>query len=466
MVTSPYLSGIKHTPEPTAMLHRYLLLAAVFVTSLARAQAQDGTEDDTFERLYLSSYAAEFLEMNPQTGMFAYSMTSPITHVWCRDGDGGGVGFDLMPQCGQYASASSLLPQTDGKVLLFGVFPNYTGVWAPGTLLRFQPNGRVDTSFHPPAIVFDSMQMSPALLQRPDGRYILLGKIPSLGSDTTDRSGIQLMPDGAWDPSFSLPAKVNFNTLYRPVLADDGSVFAVGTWGSTMSRSIYFRIRTDGSLDTNLQIRGTERVVLALRSGKFLKTDSGITRLYRADGSLDTDTPFSTDLFNVLAELPDGRFIASKGVPAPLGSPFWHNLILRLTATGEVDSSFTPFRLPDCLGRQECFVQPSGKLVIVSHSIRYPDTQMPIYRLHNTLLTATEKRGAQARLQPSPVPARGGITLQADVPLGTIRIRNSVGVQVWQTMTTARRTQLELPSLPPGLYTAEAAGTQRRFVLE
>src|SRR5215204_2546442 len=83
---------------------------------------------------------------------------------------------------------STFAVQNDGAILVAGFFTAIDGV-ARTRLARLHPNGRLDTSFNPPALEVA------ALLSQPDGKVVI-------GGAGLEHGVVRLLANGALDPTF------------------------------------------------------------------------------------------------------------------------------------------------------------------------------------------------------------------------------------------------------------------------
>lgn len=157
-----------------------------------------------------------------------------------------------------FAEASTVLSQPDGKVLLVGTRTFGVGVAAPG-LARFLPNGELDPSFGSggrvrPTIRVGGSMLHGAALQR-DGRIVAAGVQNAYSFRHRPRAVIyRYRPDGRLDRSFGRRGAVTFRfgktfsyTGFEDVIVlPSGKIYASGYARGNL---LLVRLRRDGSRD-------------------------------------------------------------------------------------------------------------------------------------------------------------------------------------------------------------------------
>jgi uncharacterized delta-60 repeat protein len=194
---------------------------------------------------------------------------------------------------------NTLVIQSDGKVIVGGLFTTYRGV-AANRIIRLNSNGTRDTSFDIGTGFNSSLS---ALVIQSDGKVIVGGCFTSYQGVAANRI-IRLNSDGTRDTSFDIGTGFN-NGVDALAIQSDGKVIVGGSFTSyqdiTTNRII--RLNSDGTRDTSFDI-GTG----------FTDTVNVVT--IRSDGKI----------------LVGGRFTTYQGVAA--------NRIIRLNSDGTRDTSF------------------------------------------------------------------------------------------------------------------------------
>lgn len=200
----------------------------------------------------------------------------------------------------------ALALQTDGKVLVGGIFGSYNGTSRPA-LARLNSDGSLDTSF----VVGTGLNSAPLTITvQPNGKILVGGFFTNYNGAPVSYI-VRLNSDGSIDPTFAPTGTGLSNYVQKTALQADGKILVAGgftTYNSTARTSVA-RLNTDGSLDTSFALPGSglnnpALALLPLSSGKTLVSGyfndyngaqvSSIVRL-NADGSLDSTFAYPTD---------------------------------------------------------------------------------------------------------------------------------------------------------------------------
>ena len=263
---------------------------------------------------------------------------------------------------GNFAAASALMVQPDGKIVVAGTVdfnPDNPTSGLDFALARYNSNGTLDGSFGKGGkVVFDFFgsfdQANGAVLQ-PDGKIIVVGST-SYDSFNTDIGFalVRFNPDGSNDFGFGTGGKqitdffgagANANGI---VLQPDGKFVVAGTASDSATRPVatdiaVARYNPDGSLDASFGTGGETAIPFAdsateqgnalalsadgkiIVAGAAFKTfatppDFALVR-YNSDGSLDaafgiggtltTDVAGGTDVAQAIAIQADGKIVAA-----------------------------------------------------------------------------------------------------------------------------------------------------------
>jgi uncharacterized delta-60 repeat protein len=144
----------------------------------------------------------------------------------------GGTGISLV----NYIAYTCAIQQ-DGKILVGGQFGSYNGV-SCGSLIRLNSNGSIDTTFSFPN--YPSSWVSRVLIQT-DGKILVEGLFGYAFTDPTNRHLIRLNSNGTLDSSFTsgytgptgpIPSVSYSNviTLQNMALQSDGKIIIVGAF--------------------------------------------------------------------------------------------------------------------------------------------------------------------------------------------------------------------------------------------
>jgi len=214
------------------------------------------------------------------------------------------AGFD--PGAGADGPILALVVQSDGKVLVGGLFTTIDGI-SRGNIARLNGDGSVDSSFDPgTGITGESFSTVNALALQSDGKVILGGTFTNVNG--VSRSHVaRLHVNGNVDAAFNPVIGVAGGGLLAGIntlgLQSDGKIVLGGDFTSVsgMARTNLARLNSNGSLDANfnpgtgadsavssLAVQSNGKIVM---SGFFTHVD-GTSRNYVArlngGGSLDT----------------------------------------------------------------------------------------------------------------------------------------------------------------------------------
>lgn len=264
----------------------------------------------------------------------------------------------------------SALIQPDGKVLVSGQFNGVGLDFVPG-VVRFNPNGSLDTGFNAAAVpaqnTYSFTGLTSLLALQPNGQILVSGTLAS--SDGTSRNIARLNADGAIDntfnPRFSSPATPGIG---QAIVLAGGQILVGGNFNAVngVSRPGIARLNADGSLDDTFQPAAGLASFVVQSTGKIVGiSGSDLIRL-NPDGSEDNTfvSPARPDNYvaGPLLVQPDDRLIWTIVFSCPgVCIPEYATTILRLNADGTSDGSFQPF---SSLGGFPVALQSDGKLLI------------------------------------------------------------------------------------------------------
>jgi uncharacterized delta-60 repeat protein len=209
----------------------------------------------------------------------------------------GGIGIVITQLTYNYDGAHAVAVQADGKIVVAGSRYDGTG-GSSFAVVRYHPNGSLDTSFNGTGIVITSVNGSPSSVAiQADGKIVVAGG--SRNGSISDFALVRYNPDGSLDPAFNGTGKVITQAGSGAVsvaVQGDGKIIAVG--GSTV-----VRYNTDGSLDTtfngtgkvitaagganSIAIQSDGKIVTAGSSHNGIHQDFAVVR-YHPNGSLDS----------------------------------------------------------------------------------------------------------------------------------------------------------------------------------
>jgi uncharacterized delta-60 repeat protein len=264
------------------------------------------------------------------------------------------TGF-LTTGTGVGGEVTAIAVQSDGKILIGGLFTTYNGTTRNG-IARLNADGSIDTGFLNTGTGVVGLLYAIAL--QPDGKILIGGNFSSYNGSARNRIA-RLNADGSLDTNFD-PGTGTNNSVNTIALQPDGKILIGGyftTYNGT-ARNRLARLNADGSLDTGFLNTGAgaNSGVLAITrqsDGKILigglfttYNGSARNRIARlnADGSLDTGflntgTGANSDV-KAIALQPDGKILI--GGLFTTYNDTARNRIARLNSNGSLDTNFNP----------------------------------------------------------------------------------------------------------------------------
>jgi uncharacterized delta-60 repeat protein len=265
-------------------------------------------------------------------------------------------GDDPFPEVWQ------LLVQPDGRLLVAGNFLTFAGNDARDGIVGLNTDGTVDSNFVP--VTIDGFVYSVAL--QSDGKILIGGVFDSVNG-VADPGIARLNANGSLDSSFQANGFTRNTSTARVrgiVLQPDGLIllsgaFRVGT-GNPPNRMPVVRLNTNGSIDLTFTSTGvvtslgTGREIFLQPDGKVVVAVNGSVYRLNTNGSNDSsfhqpvtmnaifDPPTSAGTPVTVQRYSDGHILLG-GIFTdvdPPGSPnFAHFGVVRLNADGTVDST-------------------------------------------------------------------------------------------------------------------------------
>jgi len=374
--------------EPDRAAHRRVLAALLIVTLLVlplSALGAPGDLDTTFDT----------------DGI----VTTPI-----------GSGNDL---------GSDLAIQPDGKIVAVGT--SHNGVNNDFALVRYNPDGSLDTGFDSDGIVttdLGGIDTASAVALQPDGKIVVAGESNSPGN--FDFTVVRYNADGSLDTGFGTGgvATTDFGYLhdraYAVAVQTDGKIVLAGYARANSTTPVnndiaLVRYNADGSLDTTFDTDG--RVVTSIGGvqdhlyGMVLQPDGKIVVVgytnsggnydflvvrYNTDGSrdtgFDTDGIVTTafrdkdDFAYDVALQPDGKIVAAGWGNITTAGNHDDFLVARYNADGSLDTGFgtdgkvvTDLTLRNDHGAGVA-IQGDGRILVTGYSTNATDQDFALVR--------------------------------------------------------------------------------------
>jgi uncharacterized delta-60 repeat protein len=294
------------------------------------------------------------------------------------DGSFGSLGKVLTTIGPSYAGAEAVALQPDGRIVAAGYGYTGTSNYFIIALARYNPNGSPDTSFGTGGQVLTTLvgyyDLANGVAVQSDGKIVASGYSLNIGLFTSDFAVMRYLPNGTLDSSFGGTGKVTtsiaggFDQGYGLVVQPDGKIVVAGS-GQVASDTNFALVRfnTDGSLDPTFGTFGRVSTDFGSAApsyahGVALQPDGkivaagvvvvggvgyvAVTR-YMLNGTLDVS--FGTngkvvaqlgltyDEANAVTVLPNGKIIAAG---ESWQGTFHRDAVVRLNPDGSFDSTY------------------------------------------------------------------------------------------------------------------------------
>ncbi|UOQ51814.1 T9SS type A sorting domain-containing protein [Hymenobacter cellulosivorans] len=265
-------------------------------------------------------------------------------------------------------SGNAIELQPDGKILFisFNAQPN-TSISGVG---RLNADGSYDSSFR----IGTGPNNKPDFLTLLSSGQVLVGGDITAFSGTLNRGLVQLTSTGALAPTFA-PVLQHTGTVQAMLRQADGKLVVGGNFSEINGQPAQrlARLTASGSLDATFSsattgLNGTVVALAQQPDGRLLAATEEEVRRYQPTGQSDASLNAPDFGFSRLRRLvlqPDGRILLAGGGIVANGTSLAADLI-RLTADGALDNSFTPPTTG--AGRfssvQSLALQPDGKLLV------------------------------------------------------------------------------------------------------
>jgi uncharacterized delta-60 repeat protein len=272
--------------------------------------------------------------------------------------------------------------QEDGRIVVAGWFTTLAGK-ARNYIGRLHQDGSLDESFDPSATGGTEYPGVYSVILQADGRLVVGGDFRSLGGGSCTNLG-RLNPDGSVDNSFMGYAD---SIVYPLALQPDGKIVVGGAFtnlsGSACSR--LGRVLNDGRFDSGFHSSANDiPLAIAIQGDGGILVGGGFTNLAgetcNGIGRLNQDGRWDASFYPVsgnpaLADGVSGR-VRTQVLHADgrvlLGGYFFslaglpRQDIARLTASGDVDTSFGPSASAEVFA---ITVQEDGNILVGGRSI-------------------------------------------------------------------------------------------------
>ena len=276
-------------------------------------------------------------------------------------------------------SVDSIAIQSDGKILLGGLFTTWNGTTVT-RIVRLNSNGTRDTAFTTNTGTGANSTVS-SIVAQSDGKILVGGNFSTFNGTTVTRI-VRLNSNGTRDTTFTTNTGTGANSAVDSIVTQsDGKILVAGdftTFNGTTASGIV-RLNSDGTADTAFVTNtgtgaasGSADPIAIQSDGKILvggsfsiwngNTVNRIVRL-NSDGTADSQPGLSATV-NSIAIQSDGKIL--------LGGAFINfddvtvNRIVRLSSGGTRDTTFTTNTGTGANGAVDSIVtQSDGKILII-----------------------------------------------------------------------------------------------------
>lgn len=293
----------------------------------------------------------------------------------------------LPPNFAKATLPGRALLLSDGKYVLYYFIDTLTDS-PTGAIVRFLPDGTVDSSFNPTREYKEVVAVADA----GNGKLYVAATRYVYGSLEAEQI-LRLNSDGSIDPSFT-PATVGnpgvFPLVQQMRVQPDGSVLVFGDFQSFAgndAREGIVRLLTDGSVDASfapVSLNGSVYCVARQADGKILiggafSIVNGVARLgvarLEANGTLDSSfqpsgyTRINSRIRSIVIQ-PDGLILISGNLR--FGNVGPRMPVMRLNTNGAADASFNSTGLVQTINTgRDLALQPDGKVMAVINNSIY-----------------------------------------------------------------------------------------------
>ena len=252
----------------------------------------------------------------------------------------GALDATFAPDITLFGSVHLTAVQSDGKVLVAGVYTQMNGV-ERSAFSRVNADGSLDTGFDPGS-GFNVPPLQFAI--QTDGKILAAGEFTSYNG-TPVPGIVRINTNGSIDNTFSVnPTGPVLSVALQP----DGKIFIGGSFSSVngVNRTGIARLESNGALDTTFDVvLGSPTIlhILVESNGKIMVGGSftGVNGFNRnnfvrleSNGALDQTFTAAVGSISGLIKQPDGKYVILPG--------FQPGTILRRNADGSADPSFVP----------------------------------------------------------------------------------------------------------------------------
>ncbi len=308
------------------------------------------------------------------------------------------IGDGLEESSVMTPKVSALFEQTDGSIILAGVFDSYDGT-PVDNIVKISPDGTPDFNYFSDLNVTQNAVVN--IMKRSDGSMLLggPGHFTSISTGFTTRCLARILPNGEIDTSFYIGTSGGGIEINDVQLGPNEEVYLGGKFGSFLGNPYkdIVRILPNGTIDTTFQTSigfqdltggASSRVyeILPLPNGQVIVLGyfdhfngtpvNGIVRLNH-DGSMDSTFVTDNGIFvsgsiNVRCHdkllQPDGKILLGGFFPNLTLNGTTVSNVICLNYDGSIDSIQTLFPATSFPSVKSLALQPGGNVIIGSRN--------------------------------------------------------------------------------------------------
>lgn len=290
-------------------------------------------------------------------------------------------------------NVSSLVVQSDGKLIIGGTFTSYNGTLI-NRIARVNTDGSLDGTFN---VGTGVNQLISKVLLQPDGKIIIVGNFTTYNGTSRNRI-VRLNSDGSIDGTFNIGTGAN-SQIYSAALQSDGKILIGGTFTSyngTTGVNRLARLNSDGTLDGTfsagagpdswtyaMAIQPDGKIIIVGNFSSYAGTTVNRVARVTSTGALDNLLSFNAGTaMSVAGSIgyavdlqSDGKIIIGGNFTTFNGAT--KNRLVRLNTDGSTDNTFNSGGTNANNIVYSCKVQPDDKILIGGHFTAFNGVTIP-----------------------------------------------------------------------------------------
>lgn len=228
---NPYIRCIVPQPDGKILVSGYFTYynGVQFTKYITRLNS-NGSIDNSFSTSSLQNYSTYLICLQPDGKIilgetnYTYYNGIPSAHIIRLNNDGT-IDNSFVSGSGFNIGITSIVQQTDGKILVGGNFSTYNGISA-NKIIRLNTNGSLDTSFVT-GIGFDNIVYNIAV--QSDNKILIGGNFLSYNGSVAKRI-IRLNTNGSLDNSFTVSGTGFDKAVAKIKVLSDGKILVGGSF--------------------------------------------------------------------------------------------------------------------------------------------------------------------------------------------------------------------------------------------